>query len=1701
MTLEPLPSEPANRPPKRHQLLIAVVAGLTAAGIGGFFYGRYFINQQLSPLIQAELNRLVDRPVSLGEVERFSFNGVRFGKSTLPATDSQQNFVVAEAIDVQIDLWNYWQTRQITLDLTVQSPQVFLRQDFSSGQYLPEFKLERSLTATESNIDLRTIKIDNAQLTLQAANTYGVITLTKLNLQSDWQITNPNRQAVQFSGNGQVVIPTLPRQMPTPEQLSQAIAAQPLNNGTLSINKGEWDLTRGLGNIQLRSQNIAATAVKGFFPNFPMTPLQGRVDAEVALGIKPDQTRADIQGNLRVRDVSIRVANLPKPLTNISGTALFDGTTVTLQGISANYTTLIGRIDGTANLQSGLNVDMILEPMDIAKALTGLGIKTSIPLTGEIKVVAKVIGKKPQITAEFVGTKPITVDRLVLNQVQGKIAAQDLQTVKFSQIRAVSAVGGVLEGGGLLTGNFSNPNLDLKFNLFDLNSEAIANLYETKLPIPIGVIAAQVEVSGKVKNSLDHLKIQAKFNAPQSLYPTQGEVIIADQVATLRNTTVQFPTGNLGVIGQISLHGKRPWQLQLTSNGIPLSVISPNSLSGQIFGMFKLNSPTGGFKPQAIAATGNLDLRLDDFKDPITANLAWNGTNLTIPRLQVGNYLSGSGLVNLLFNQDQIPQSVAGIDVNLQSAIAISQLQSVVSNILAISSINAQNYRQNPQISRLLAANLDGNVKVKARLTGALDRLQIQSNLELDQINLAQVAQTLIPNLRSPSIPKGRAKFDGNIDGFLDSPKLDGILKLTDLKIDNLKIDRTLAGLVAFDFKNGLVLDLKGQNDQVALKLDAKFQPISANIALGSNQESTIALVATPVPNNPKQLNLEVRNFPIAFVAAIAGFSNLVDGKVSSRLLVTLGNGVNDLNNLRAIGDFRWVRPRFGRLEIDQISSQIAYGQGRVILNNGALNLPESDGKYKFNIAYTPNANPQIQGQLQVKDGKVVDIFNLLQWQELGDIALGLGTPNYGKAEVLRSLPRVAAVEQLSFYQRLQYLSQIQARRDQKEAAAETIGSLPSLSEFKGSLDGNIQFRLSSQTGLGLGFDLVGNGWEYGKFAVDDVKAKGKLNGDVLSLDTVKLQSGDRRGEIINAKISLRKLDGKIELANFPIESLRPLGIFNNLPVEVAGNANGSATISGGLFNPQSTGQINLADASINRQPLKSVGGDFDYKNGRFKFKSQVIASEAEPVLISGDVPYQICPIPETSSFRVLCNLAGKPSENLKIDIAVKNEGLAFINVLNIPLRWLSGIGEGMIAVTGTLRSPQVKGDVTLGKASFQVVGFPGDLTNVEGKVTFNFDRLNSDLKGDFSQGAFFAKGILAIANPNLITTTDPDYSNPLTVIANRLKIELKSLYAGIADGLVTVRGSLLVPELAGNLALSEGRIILGEQSPADGKNLEKNQFNLAFNNLLVKLGDNIQVTQFPLLNVIAKGELRVNGSLNDVRPEGRIRVERGQINAISTRLRIDRDYENYADFVPSQGLSPNLNVRVTGTIPEVTRSPLTQTPIDSLNPLNVPVSNLGAQRTLQIQATVTGSLESPNIDLRSSPPRTQSEILTLIGGGLLQQGGSDPTAVLANLAGNTVIGLLQDAVGDALDLVEFNLSPSTTSTAGSSGISNFGLAAEAAIAISRSFSVAIRAVLNDSAQPTVYTLRYRINPNSLVRTNTDFKGNNSASFEFESRF
>ncbi len=96
---------------------------------------------------------------------------------------------------------------------------------------------------------------------------------------------------------------------------------------------------------------------------------------------------------------------------------------------------------------------------------------------------------------------------------------------------------------------------------------------------------------------------------------------------------------------------------------------------------------------------------------------------------------------------------------------------------------------------------------------------------------------------------------------------------------------------------------------------------------------------------------------------------------------------------------------------------------------------------------------------------------------------------------------------------------------------------------------------------------------------------------------------------------------GQLQAENVPVEVLQD---FVELPIDVAGKLDATATLAGSLANPQARRAIRLEQATLQGTPVKTARGDFNYDNARLNFGSTVVVSAPEPVQITGSIPYQL---------------------------------------------------------------------------------------------------------------------------------------------------------------------------------------------------------------------------------------------------------------------------------------------------------------------------------------------------------------------------------------------------------------------------------------------------------------------------------------------
>jgi translocation and assembly module TamB len=222
-------------------------------------------------------------------------------------------------------------------------------------------------------------------------------------------------------------------------------------------------------------------------------------------------------------------------------------------------------------------------------------------------------------------------------------------------------------------------------------------------------------------------------------------------------------------------------------------------------------------------------------------------------------------------------------------------------------------------------------------------------------------------------------------------------------------------------------------------------------------------------------------------------------------------------------------------------------------------------------------------------------------------------------------------------------------------------------------------------------------------------------------------------------------------------------------------------------------------------------------------------------------------------------------------------------------------------------------------------------------------------------------------------------------------------------------------------------------------------------------------------------------------------------VNLFTTQLYLARGYKNQAEFRKDGGLNPYLDIRLLAKVLDVIQS----------TDFNKPNANgLAALETVRVEANVQGPSDklNENLVLKSTPARTQTEIVALLGGGFgRNEQAGDSTLALINIAGSAVFNNFQQSfnqLGSSFGLSELRIFPTVVYENYRNGrsTSSLELAAEAGIDITSKISASSIKILTTD-EPIQWGINYRINQEFRLRGSTNFFDDSRAVLEYERRF
>ncbi|MGC1309696.1 MAG: translocation/assembly module TamB domain-containing protein [Phormidesmis sp.] len=1778
----PVETPPANSPGQRafpwFWLGTFIGTAISAGGLALAAWAWIFINEDLSPLISKTLTNSLERPVELGDVEDVTFGSIQVGPSKLGASDEDSTTVTADAVIVKFDLIETLLTSKLGLDLTIVKANGYLEQDEDKGW------LNFDAPQDEDQDRRFEVRVDDVRVRESA------LTLVPLAIPSEPSAPSFSEPAATPSTapvlpepilieqlNGQVNFDDVTVDGEDARRTRFEVSGDPAEGGEIVV-KGEVQPIRAVvvaegesgpdetnasnsnsaedvqiqlaTNLSIQADKAPLADILGFTLSTIKVPTDkviidsGRVSGTMDMELRPQQPVV-YTGAVSLDDGDIDLAFLPLPFKKVDGQARFQSNEWAIDRLNGDYGEIAAVVEGSLDFNEGYDLNIVAKDVSVEEFTDTIDLEIPVPTTGKFDAVALMSGPiaNPKFSGSVEAIAPLQVDKLTFTSATSAFLFQN-QQLFLNDITATPNTGGSLRGSGQVRLGQGSP---FTFQLAgrSLPARELAKLYGIEPNFKLGLIAADATVTGRDGN----ISTTIDWQAPTAAYPGSGTIDINGDTVAFRDSRFQLGGGTVTGSGTL-VSGL--WDAAINLANVDLGTLSEN-LRGDVSGQFSLSGNTADTRIGAILGSGNVafsnglatfNRQFDSFNEPLTAQVAWNGEKIQVIQAR-SDRLTANGTITPIF--DSGFDGLERFDLN----------------------ISAQDY--------------------------ALAELPFQLPSALDL--------------------SGRTNFTGTLAGTPEAPELSGNAQVADLIVNSLPFNPLLTGSVNYAPDRGLDLNLIGSTDKIALDVGPFGAGTVANssgipaLNFDIDWRDTFARGQT----QGDLLNVQAGNFPLsALNFPPAGAGNI--GKLRGTL-TTADLAVN-LANQTLEGDIAIDRLGLGYIGAGRLVGQVRYADSLATLTSGELILNDNLYTLSGSLALGGPA-PVYSANIETQQGNVQNILTALSIYSLEDFRRGLAAPDWIENPASQSeLDVILATSdtgnsQTTLLNQLRRLAEIQALLAEAKIAEEKA-PLPPLRELSGPFAGDIQLK-GSGGDFQLDFDLAGANWQWGQdYSAEEVIAKGSLTPNVLTLAPVRFASTitvpvDATGKPLTtdsltadslttdsltaepelpADVSLQPRLAELNLAgqlvygrnseltsnlqaiasNIKVEDISDI---LEIPLDISGFAEARATLSGTLANPQLRGSAELDAATINDTPIQQANAQFLYQNARLSLFSALTATTPEqPLTLSAQIPY---------AFNFMDVQAD--SQDIQVDVNVKNEGLALLNIFTDQVAWESGTGEVSLKVGGTLFNPKISGFATLDDAILSAKVLPEPLTNVAGRAIFSGEQIIvQSLQGSFSDGQLTAAGTFPLLYPIItgsqlseLTAPDPAESmapagspeqppdqppdqppaedfnplfpqplaadRPLTLNLQSIALNLQDLYSGGVNGQIIVGGSALLngPQIGGEVILSQGQVLLPDGSNASSSaagTLASNTPASAipnslgteggitpnFRDLRLTLGDSIRVVQGNLLNFVADGTLVLNGPPTDLEPEGVINLKSGRVNLFTTLFRL-RGRNNTATFSSETGLqNPFLDVSLRASVPEVNSTgPIASTPFASAevaDTSNNGFDNPGSLRTIRVRADVEGPANAifDNLELSSSPSRSESELIGLIGGGFVTAlestvgslgGGGDNFGGLINLVSGTILTSVQDFVGTTLSLSEFRLFPVTAASRERSAENNEnGLDIGAAVGfdVTDTTSLSVTKILTDSSNPE-FGVNYRLTDALTVRSATNLDDINQVLLEYEIRF
>ncbi|HEY9701033.1 MAG TPA: hypothetical protein V6C58_01210, partial [Allocoleopsis sp.] len=341
--------------------------------VGGGWWLTKFVDKELSPLVEKNLTNLLDRPVKLGKVEKFSLNSLRFGVSSIPTTNTDQATAYTQGVDVSFDPIEVLTKRTLNLDIKLIKPSLSLVQNEQGKWINTKFKMQPNDTFITTKV--KSVKVQGANVVLVPNLTHNPL----LNPDAQNGDSPEVKNQTLLPNQNQVILTEVDVQADILEQnelVRFQLSGTPKKGGTVKI-YGDYLPKKDGANIKINVEQFAAIDITRLI-KLPINLQGGTVKkADLQVKIVKDQ-KVGLIGKADVEQVSLKIKGLAKPLEQSTGQLEFKTYIIELKDLTTSFGQIPLKVAGSIDRNSGYNIEAKSPPVTLKNAIQTLNLKLPV---------------------------------------------------------------------------------------------------------------------------------------------------------------------------------------------------------------------------------------------------------------------------------------------------------------------------------------------------------------------------------------------------------------------------------------------------------------------------------------------------------------------------------------------------------------------------------------------------------------------------------------------------------------------------------------------------------------------------------------------------------------------------------------------------------------------------------------------------------------------------------------------------------------------------------------------------------------------------------------------------------------------------------------------------------------------------------------------------------------------------------------------------------------------------------------------------------------------------------------------------------------------------------------------------------------------------------------------------------------------------